>query len=335
MSTFVTGANGLLGGTIVRALVERGEHVTCLVRSRDRAREVLGDLPVELREGDLEQLAATPAWLRGIDVVHHCAAYFREYYAPAPPGGHERALTRHNVDAVRNLLLAADAAGVGTLVHISTIGVHGGTDEQPADEQSPPSAKALENLYHRSKARSEEVVAELAPSLSVQVPVVRPGWLFGPGDAAPTSSGKLVQDVVAGALPAIPPGGNHATDARDVAQACLAAAAHGGSGSTYIVAAPWQPMTDIITTIADAGGVRPPRLRMPVPVALGVATLSEWQARVTGGVPLATRDGIRALTETRRVTSARAERELGATFRPFTQTAQDQIAWLRTSRRVA
>jgi dihydroflavonol-4-reductase len=335
MKAFVTGATGLLGGSLVRLLVGRGDEVVALVRSRQKAVDLLGgapDGPVEFVEGDVRDPAGFESRLAGIDAVFHTAAYFREYYAP---GDHEGALEETNVTAVRNLILAADRANVPVLVHTSSIGVVGGTgDGSVSDEDTPPDPRSLRNGYHRSKVRSEQVVAELLPKVAVRVPILLPGWLFGPGDAAPTASGKLVLDVAARKLPAIPPGGNHATDARDVAAAAIAAADRARtnpetSGRRYIAAAPWQPMAEIIHAVAHAAGARPPAVKMNTAVALTLAAFSEAQSRLTRRPALATRDAIRALTEPRRVASTRAQAELGAEFRPFARTAEDEIAWYR------
>lgn len=326
MSALVTGSTGLLGGSIVRALRERGEDVMALARSEQAAAEMLPSSGVRVLHGDLAELLATPEWLAGVDTIYHCAAYFREYYAP---GDHDAALRKINVEMVGELLKAAHRAGVETVVHTSTIGIVGDTlDGSLSDENAKPGARSLRNGYHRSKWESEQLVHELAPSLDLKVPIIRPGWLFGPADRAPTASGQLVRDVCDGKLPAVPPGGNHCTDARDVAAACIAGADMGASERAYIFAAPWQPMREVIETIARAADRSAPRLSLPTPLAHALAFLSELQARLTGGVPLATRHGIEALTESRRVTSARAEQELGARFREFSATIADEVGWL-------
>ena len=46
--------------------------------------------------------------------------------------------------------------------------------------------------------------------------MVLPGWMWGPGDIGPTSSGQLVNDVVQGKLPGLIPGSFSIVDARDV-----------------------------------------------------------------------------------------------------------------------
>ena len=89
-------------------------------------------------------------------------------------------------------------------------------------------------------------------------------------------------------------------------------------------------MRTIVETIAGLAGVSAPKRDLPKAAAYLFAVLSEAQAAVTRQRPLATRDGIAALQEARRVTSQRAIDELGATFRPFAETVADELEYLRT-----
>jgi uncharacterized protein YbjT (DUF2867 family) len=52
-TAFVTGATGLLGNNLVRALLQRGVKVRALVRSREKALRQFGSLNVDLVEGDM------------------------------------------------------------------------------------------------------------------------------------------------------------------------------------------------------------------------------------------------------------------------------------------
>ena len=74
---FVTGATGLLGGQIVRALVARNIEVSALVRSREKAAKMFGNLKINFVEGDILQPESYRAGLKGCDALFHTAAFFR------------------------------------------------------------------------------------------------------------------------------------------------------------------------------------------------------------------------------------------------------------------
>jgi len=79
-SAFVTGSTGLLGNNLVRLLISRGVQVKALARSSKKAQTQFADLPVQIVEGDMNNVAAFAGQLRGIDVIFHTAAFFRDNF---------------------------------------------------------------------------------------------------------------------------------------------------------------------------------------------------------------------------------------------------------------
>ena len=73
MKTFITGATGLLGGNLVRALVTRGEAVRSLVREKSNT-VALNGLEVERVQGDIRDKDSLTRALKGCSRVYHCAA---------------------------------------------------------------------------------------------------------------------------------------------------------------------------------------------------------------------------------------------------------------------
>lgn len=324
---FVTGSTGLLGNNLVRALRGRGHEVRALVRSPDKAATQLPD-DVELVRGDLGDVAAFADALDGCDLVFHTAAYFREYFGP---GEHDADLRRLNVDATVALLEAADRRGVRTFVHTSSSGVVGrAPDGGLGDETTAPPPIASSNRYFASKVEAERAVDAFTARHDLHVVVVRPGWMFGPGDAAPTSAGQVVLDVVRGRLPGTPRTSSTTVDARDVAAAMVAAADKGAQGERYNLAGPVLTMGEVARAVAAAAGVRAPR-ELPDAVVNIVAVAAESLARISGRPAMVTRKAIATLREGAAASSAKAERELGFAPRPFAQTARDTVAWYRAA----
>jgi dihydroflavonol-4-reductase len=153
--------------------------------------------------------------------------------------------------------------------------------------------------------------------------------MFGPWDAAPTGSGRLVLDFLAGKLPAIPPGGMPVVDARDVAAGMIAAAERGRNGENYLLAGRFATMEQVITTLARVTGLPAPRARIPYPVAWAYAALAEAWSRLTGSPSLVNLTVVRMFHARLDATSAKAERELGFRARPLEETLRDEVAWFR------
>src|SRR4030088_373226 len=117
MRAFVTGSTGLLGNNLVRILHQAGHEVWALARSKEKARRELGDTAAHIVVGDVRNVAEFANDLRGVDVVFHTAAYFREYYSP---GDHSNAVELTNVRGAMDLAQAAHAMGVRKMIHTSS-----------------------------------------------------------------------------------------------------------------------------------------------------------------------------------------------------------------------
>lgn len=323
-TAFVTGATGLLGSNLCQLLVSQGWHVKGLVRSIDKAKRFLGNSEIEFVRGDMENVPAFVEALKGVDVLFHTAAFFREYYQP---GSHWEKMKRINVDATIELLQAAELQGVPKTVFTSSSGVIQTELNRAATETALYSKFAEKNLYFKTKVLAEQEIYRFLDSSQMNVVMILPGWMMGPGDAAPTSAGQLVLDLLAGKLPGVINGGASLTDVRDVAAAMVSAAERGERGERYIVAGPLRTMKDIALELEAISGVKAPRLEIPDPIALSLAWVLETWAGLTGAANPMPLSGVQALLEKATLSSAKAEEKLGVTFRLLRETLKDTVVW--------
>ena len=330
MKAFVTGATGLLGNNLVHALVREGYQVKALVRSEEKARKQLGDLRnVEFIIGDIADIEGFAAHLDGCDVLLHTAAYFREY---ARSGDSENLLQKINVDATVELFKAADHAGVERGIFTSSSGIIGmKADGSAGDETTAPAPIVYENKYFYSKLQAEKALNEIAPTLKMEIVHILPGWMFGPGDAAPTGSGQLLLDFLHRKLPGIPDGGSKTADARDVADAMVAAITKARPNQRYIVGGNFYTLKEVFATLEKVSGVPSPRFVLSRFVMFIVAFLSENVARLRRQEANLTVMGVKTISAKLMTTGALAERELGAKFRPLEETLRDTTEWFRAN----
>lgn len=329
MKLLVTGATGLLGNNLTRALLERGHAVTGLTRSAAKAQWMFREGPEpQWIEGDMSKIEAWAHALEGMDGVAHTAAYFREYYQL---GADPETLERVNVDATLELMSRAHAAGVSRFVHVGSSAAIGDKDDgSPGDEDTPPAPRRLANLYARSKAEGAERVHAAAEGLSgMRLTEVLPGWMWGPGDAGPTAAGQLALDLLAGRIPALPRGAINLVDARDVAAAMVAILEGTPAHARYILGGPQVPVEDIVHGIAEHAPMKTPPF-VPGFVALNVARGSELWARLTRSVPAVPLEGVRFFTDPIFVSSERARAELGFSPRPLSETLEATVSWLKS-----
>jgi dihydroflavonol-4-reductase len=338
MKAFVTGSTGLLGNNLVRELLEHGFEVRALVRSRAKANKTFADLNVEIIEGDMENVAGFAKALEGCDVLFHTAAFFREYYEP---GNHWPMLKRINVDATIELLEAAERAGIKRAVHTSSSGTIGMKPNGTyGDENTVIPLEATSNLYFRSKVECDAAIQKFLETRKsrvdgLEVMTVLPGWMFGPGDAAPTNSGQLVLDFLGRKLPGILDGGTTAVDARDVARGMRLAAQSGRSGERYIVAGNFVSLEQIFLGIEKASGVPAPKRRLPKTLILMIAHVTGFYARLNHTRPMMPVEGLKAMQAKTGADSSKAMHEFGLSFRPIEETLRDTVAWFRSNPRAS
>ena len=321
----VTDATGLLGSNLVKLLAARGARVRGLVRSPEKAKRFLTDVAFEPVVGDMQNVAGFAPALEDCVAVFHTAAYFREYYQP---GSHDGPLDAINVRGTLELMRAADSSRVARFVNTSSSGTIGHKpDGSPGDEDTPPSKRQLQNGYFRSKVEGDKLIHAFQPASGMRVIEIMPGWMWGPGDAAPTGAGQLVLDFVKRKLPVVPEGGTNIVDPRDVAAAMIEAAQRGAHGARYIVAGEYRSIEQMLGVLEKQTGIPAPRLHLPHAFVMAFAYFEELRAKLTKRPLLVSREAITLMRAKPTVSSARAQRELGASFRPITDTVNDTLAW--------
>ena len=322
MKALVTGATGFVGAAVARALLQEQWQVRVLAR-RGSDRRNLQALDVEVSEGDLSDQGSLQRAAQGCDGMFHVAADYRlGARDPAP-------LYRTNVEGTRNVLSAANRAGVRRIVYTSSVATIGiPADGTPGDEQSANSLEKMIGHYKRSKYLAEEVVREAA-QCGISVVIVSPSTPVGPGDVKPTPTGQLVLDAAAGRMPAYVDTGLNIVHVDDVAAGHLLAFERGQAGERYILGGEDMSLREILEVIARLEGRSPPRVRLPYGVILPIAYLAEGFARITGRSGRLTLEGVRMSRKKMFFSSAKAARELGYRWRPPVQAFEDAIRWFR------
>jgi dihydroflavonol-4-reductase len=312
----VTGATGLVGSTLARALLDDGLPVR-IFRRETSDLDLLGEAAqqVEHAVGDLRDARSLLRAMEGVEHVYHAAA--KVSFNPRD----RNALREVNVDGTGNVVNAAMRTGVDRLLHTSSMAAFGRPLRSDAtiDETTEWNDGEERSAYARSKFDSElEIHRGIAEGLDAVI--VNPSLIFGTG--RPGGNTRRIVDVVrSGWARAVPPGGTNVVDVRDVAAGMRRAMEHGDTGRRYFLGSENLSWTEIAGTLADAFGVRPPSRTIPKPLISAAASVTEAVGFVTRTRPLLPQSMARTSTETFRYDNTRARRELDCTFRPFQETA--------------
>jgi nucleoside-diphosphate-sugar epimerase len=172
MNVLVTGASGFVGRALCETLAGRGHGVVPAVRN-------LQGITGERVIGDIGQQTNWCELLGGLQAVVHLAARVHVMQDRATdPLTSFRAV---NTDGTLNLARQSAAAGVKRFVFVSSIKVNGEGQVLPYLETNPP---APQDAYAVSKWEAEQGLLEIATVTGMEVVVLRPPLIYGPGVSA-------------------------------------------------------------------------------------------------------------------------------------------------------
>jgi dihydroflavonol-4-reductase len=319
----VTGAGGFVGSAVARQALAAGFAVRAMVRNKANASN-LADLDVEIVEADIRDRERVEHAVAGCRHVFHVAADYR-LWAPDP-----EEIVRTNVVGTRNVMEAAQAAGVERIVYTSSVATLAlRTDGDAADESIALTPQQAIGAYKRSKVMAEQVVLEMVRDRALPAVIVNPSTPIGPRDARPTPTGRIIVEAASGRMPGFVDTGLNLVHVDDVARGHLAALAHGRIGERYILGGQNVALGDMLADIARLVERKPPTLRVPRRLLYPLAYAAEAVAKFTQREPFLTVDGLHLAKYHMFFTSTKAERELGYAARPYQDALRDAIDWFR------
>ncbi|MNK76773.1 GDP-6-deoxy-D-mannose reductase [compost metagenome] len=174
-TVFLTGATGFVGGATLRCLVARNYTVIAALRNGSQL------LQSKVSTIHVDSIDGATSWkngLTGVDVVIHAAA--RVHVMNDTETDPLAAFRRVNVEGTVNLARQAASAGVRRFVFISSIKVNGESTDLGI-RYSPEDTPAPADPYGISKMEAEERLRELAVETGMEVVIIRPVLVYGPG----------------------------------------------------------------------------------------------------------------------------------------------------------
>jgi nucleoside-diphosphate-sugar epimerase len=295
---FITGALGLIGRRLAGRYRDAGSEVSGVdVRAEPELGVVAGDLT---ERGPWEEAAA------GAELVIHTAARLG---MDLDPHGYWRV----NVMGTRNALDVAVGAGAKRFVHISSIVAFGFDVPRDVDERHPVRPNGVS--YVDTKVASEQVVLQGHGAGEIEVTVIRPGDVYGPGSHFWTRF--PVQELARRrlVLPAMGRGMMSPVFVDDLVEGVMLAAGKGGAaGEVFILSGGHDvEARDFFGRYARMlGKERVPAA--PTPVVLAIAVAMERAGRLRGSIPEVTPGAVRYLARSGTYSIEKARKALG--YRP-------------------
>jgi dihydroflavonol-4-reductase len=316
-TVFVTGGTGFLGGAIIERLVAQGRPVKALSRSEDGA-GTLRALGAEAVRGDVLDHGALRDAMRRCGVVYHAAGVNAFcLHDPSP-------LFEVNVRGSSIAVQAAADAGVRRLVYTSSAATLGEARGSHGRESSPHRGWFLSH-YERSKFEAERAVLAAAHARGLEVVVVNPASVQGPGRA--TGTARLLLDYLNGKLKYVVDATISLVDIADCIEGHLLAESRGEPGERYVLSGATLTVRDGMQLLERLTGVDESVRSLPPALAIAAAAAVETGARLRRRNPPVCRELVRTALHGHAYDGSRATRELGLRYTPVEETIRRTIEW--------
>jgi uncharacterized protein YbjT (DUF2867 family) len=277
----ITGSTGFVGRHLVKRLSTEGERPRCLVRSREKAQQVLPLDQVEVAVGDTTSPASLAPAMQGVDTIVHSA-----FITADLKESRNASYYGVNVEGTRNVVEAAKQAGVKKMVLVSGLGTR---PDKPGS-------------YMQGRYLAEQAVKESGLAWSILQPSIQ----FGEHAAFFKGLADLIR-----MAPVVPVVGNSKLRFQPIwvedVVTCLTKMIRdpARNGKTYAVGGPdYFTYGEILDMLAQALGKKRLKASAPVPfVRLGAAVMQTVLPRppiTTAALTLFTFDNITELDAVQR-----------------------------------
>lgn len=230
-TVLVTGGNGHLGNTLVKALCDKGYEVRTTVRNLNsvKSSEIFDGYNVDLYEADIRDESAVKKAMEGVSGVFQVAALYNYDELSLGEG-----IVANNTEGSQKVLQIAKSCGVGRVVMTSSIAAvgFGGTEEQPMTEDNWSNPA---DPYCRSKLESEQAAWDYAKEHELDLVTLCPSLILGPNFYKHTPSTANVSAFINNQIPFRFAFQTSIVDVRDVALAHILAYENSNASGRYIV----------------------------------------------------------------------------------------------------
>src|SRR6478672_553528 len=325
----VTGGSGFVGANLVTELLDRGHQV----RSFDRAPYLLAAHPrLEVVQGDICDPQTVAAAVEGVDTIFHTAAIIDLTDGASVTDEYRQRSFAVNVNGTKNLVHAAQVAGVKRFVYTASNSVVMGGQRLSGGDETLPYTERFNDLYTETKVVAERFVLSQNGVDGLLTCSIRPSGIWGRGDQ--TMFRKVFESVLAGHVKVLVGGKNVKLDnsyVHNLIHGFILAAEHlvpGGTapGQAYFIN-DGEPinMFEFSRPVVEACGQPWPRLRVPGKLVHRAMTAWQWLHFKFGlPKPLLEPLGVERLYLDNYFSIAKARRDLGYEPLYTTEKALDE-----------
>jgi dihydroflavonol-4-reductase len=248
--------------------------------ARIRAKGIPG---LEFSTGDIADKARVAEAIKGHSHVIHLAGMISYW------GRDLERLTTVNVRGAENVAAACAQHRVERLVHISSVGAVGMYRDGRLANETTPFNWPQSFHYMTTKHAGQQAVQSVAREKGLNVVILNPASLMGPGDPDPASAhNQLYARVASGSFWGCFAGGLAVTDVRDLASVSLSALSRGTAGESYLVVGSNVTYVEVVRAMGACLEKKVHPFRVPPVLLTGAGRMMELWSAFSGSRPLLT-----------------------------------------------
>jgi dihydroflavonol-4-reductase len=322
---FVTGADGMLGSSICRELLDQGYHVKAMCLP-DRKTNTLTNLPIEIVYGGIDKKEFLLKEMKGCQYVIHVAALVKIWPRRLSCINEVNLLgTQHVMEAVSTLKLKR-------MIHIGSANSFAfGTKEEPGDESSSYNGWKYGMDYIDSKYKAQQMLLRQFNKNGFPVIIINPTYMIGPFDSGP-SSGQMLIALCKGALKFYSHGGKNFVCSVDVAKAAVNALTKGVTGECYIAGNQNMEFREFFHAACKILNREFNLKPVPYPLILAAGITSSLIARITGKPPKISYGMAKIAEENQYFSPEKARRVLDMPQTPIEVGIIQCIEWFKSNK---
>lgn len=321
MNVLVTGGTGFIGSHLVSALLKRGYKVYALSRTPpDSNNDTIRD--VEFVKADINNVQAVSEALKEVRGIFHLAGIINSN------GISNKLFWKINYEGTRNLLEFACLNQVKFFVYCSSVAVFGNLAEVPASELTPCNP---DNIYGETKLEAESLVRQYQKEKGLPVVIVRPSWVYGPGDRRTMKLFKAISKkrffIIGNGKTLL-----HPVYVDDLAEGIILSAVNNNAiGKTYILGGDETvPLDTLVQIIADILKVKIPEYHLPFSIIWLSAVICEILFKILHKEPPIFRRRLDFFIKDQSFSIEKAKKELNfSPSTPIRQGLEKTIGWYK------
>jgi dihydroflavonol-4-reductase len=324
IKVFVTGADGMLGASICRELIQQGYDVVAMILP-NRKSNVLQGLKIQIVEGDILDKEFLEKVMVDCDMVINAAALTNVWPARSTK------VMKVNIEGTKNVMEVAEMYKMNRMVHISSAATFNhGSMEDPGNENHLFDGWKFGLDYVNSKYLAQEMLIKKHSKDGFPVIIINPTFMIGPFDSGP-SSGKMIIGLYKDKFPGYSTGGKNFVYSADVAVAAVNALSMGRLGECYIAGNENLNYSEFFRKACEIRNKTFKLIKIPNFIILFVGIVNSMKASIIRKPPSLSYKAARMAAIGQYYSSSKAQIELQMPQTPIEHALEHCINWFESN----